>query len=191
MALHRFDSPAFEAFNLSKTTYSEVLLEQERVGGDSVLNRILNYGRLGGFGAGRTLSPDDYRIPGFGEGSDLSGFISYIFSISKEEIQREWSPGSYGSSSTSFNDHFVRHGDEVGARSPETYLEKAISFKNRAARGRGRVVSGATEGVQRYTQGDTYIDVAPDGRIISFGSTHENDYNTSDNYDEYNDDWGW
>lgn len=52
----------------------------------------------------------------------------------------------------------------------EQYLNKAQAFANNLRRARSFPVEGATEGVTRYVKVGRYIDIAPDGSIISFGA---------------------
>ena len=62
------------------------------------------------------------------------------------------------------------NGDGVGAKNTEQYLRKAEEFAKNAKKGstksRGR---GEVEGVIRYKKNGKYIDIAPDGSIVSFG----------------------
>lgn len=68
--------------------------------------------------------------------------------------------------------HFIKHGKEVGAADAKSYLNKSIEFKRTAKKGvQGKPVSGYVDGVKRYTKNGRYIDLAPNGKIISFGSS--------------------
>jgi RHS repeat-associated protein len=117
------------------------------------------------------------QIGGFQGGSNPSLSLTYL-SISREEIEalrgltRSWHRGSYNSPEESLADHYERHKDEVGARDPIDYLNKAEEFK-RTAKKRAKVtrVDGSTPGVKRYSKNGKYIDVEPGGGIISFGGT--------------------
>lgn len=91
---------------------------------------------------------------------------------------QDWHPGSYASSKASLNDHFNKHGREVGAGDVLTYARKAAGALNDFGRDRwskGRPVPGATDNVRRFTKSGRYIDVwqGTDSRrlIVSFGST--------------------
>lgn len=54
--------------------------------------------------------------------------------------------------------------------SKEQYLRKAEEFAKTAKKGSTKSnVSGNVEGVVRYKKNGKYIDLAPDGTIISFG----------------------
>ena len=66
--------------------------------------------------------------------------------------------------------HFAKHGARVGAESAEQYLRKAEYFANNLRRARSFPVEGATEGVRRYVKAGRFIDIAPDGSILSFGA---------------------
>jgi pyocin large subunit-like protein len=90
-------------------------------------------------------------------------------------ITTTWHPGSFSSSEASLQDHFDRHGAEVDAEDVEQYLRKALGFKQNLRRATRSTPQGATEGVVRYAKTGRYIDLAPDGRIISFGSNQAND----------------
>jgi transposase len=87
-----------------------------------------------------------------------------------DAIDELWHPGSYSSSYASLTDHWDRHGLEVGAEDLDQYLKKALGFKQNLRRAQRSRPEGPTEGVIRYTKNSRYIDIAPDGRIISFGS---------------------
>ncbi len=62
-----------------------------------------------------------------------------------------WHEGSYGSPLESLQDHFAKHGAEVGATDAAQFLRKAEAFALNIKNGR-------------------YIDLAPDERIVSFGA---------------------
>ena len=82
-----------------------------------------------------------------------------------------WHEGSFASAGESLAYHFAEHGEEVGAASAEQYLNKALEFSKSLRRAASAPVDGLTEGVTRYSKSGRYIDLAPDGRIISFGTT--------------------
>ncbi|WP_187359852.1 RHS repeat protein [Chitinolyticbacter meiyuanensis] len=83
--------------------------------------------------------------------------------------ETKWHEGSYGSSRQSLVDHFGRHGREVNAATPEQYLRKAEEFARNLRGAQTRNVNGATEGVVRYMKNGKYVDIARDGRIVSYG----------------------
>ena len=85
------------------------------------------------------------------------------------DANSNWHEGSFESSEDSLNYHFDTHGEEVGAQSEEEYLRKAEAFKSNLKGAQKSSVEGATEGVTRYTKNGKYIDLASDGRIVSFG----------------------
>ena len=74
-------------------------------------------------------------------------------------------------SEASLQQHLKRNGKEVGASDVEQYLRKAKGFKQNLRGATKSPVSGGTEGVIRYKKLDKYIDLAPDGTIISFGKS--------------------
>jgi hypothetical protein len=88
-----------------------------------------------------------------------------------EDFTGSWAKGSYDSPQQSLQEHFLKHGDEVGAEDVTQYLRKAEEFKIAAKKGSRKTnVSGATPGVKRYSKNGRYIDLDSDNNIISFGS---------------------
>lgn len=54
--------------------------------------------------------------------------------------------------------------------SPEQYLNQAKKFSKQLRGSRVvRDIQGYTENVTKYYKNGKYIDIAPDGRIVSFG----------------------
>nr|WP_239470485.1 hypothetical protein [Archangium violaceum] len=82
----------------------------------------------------------------------------------------QWHEGSYESPLDSLQEHFAKHGAEVGAKDVAQYLRKARAFAQNLRGAQKFPVEGATEGVARYVKKGQYIDRAPDGRIVSFGA---------------------
>lgn len=80
-----------------------------------------------------------------------------------------WHKGSFSTAAESLYYHFKKHGKEVGAVSAEQYLRKAEAFKNNLRGASKYKVDGYVNGVFRYVKDGKYIDLAPDGTIISFG----------------------
>ena len=80
-----------------------------------------------------------------------------------------WGKGSYDDSMASLQARFNKHGAEVGAVNVEQYLRKAEAFKQNLRGATKSPVAGQTNGVVRYKKNGKYIDIAPDGSIISFG----------------------
>ncbi|WP_444894488.1 hypothetical protein ACJJIE_09940 [Microbulbifer sp. TRSA001] len=68
-----------------------------------------------------------------------------------------------------FQNCYKDHGAEVGANSPEQYLRKAEGFKQNLRGASKSNVNGFTSGVVRFSKNGKYINLAPDGRIVSFG----------------------
>lgn len=82
----------------------------------------------------------------------------------------KWNKGASNTAEESLRKHYNKHGEEVGATSPEQYLRKAEDFsKNLKGARKAYNIPGYTEGVTRYYKNGKYIDLAPDGTIISFG----------------------
>jgi hypothetical protein len=87
-----------------------------------------------------------------------------------------WSAGSHDSANDSLLAHFKRHGVEVGAHTPEQYLNKAKNFaKNLKGTRNAGPVPGYTNDVTRYIKNGKYIDLDPDKNIVSFGSINHVD----------------
>lgn len=81
-----------------------------------------------------------------------------------------WNKGSFDSAKNSLDYHYGKHGKEVGATSSAQYLRKAEEFAKTAKKGSTKSnVKGAVEGTIRYRKNGKYIDIAPDGSIVSFG----------------------
>lgn len=80
-----------------------------------------------------------------------------------------WNKGSFNSIQDSLARHFVKHGAEVGATSVEQYMRKAEGFMQNLRGAKKFPVDGVVEGVIRYVKNGKYIDLAPDGTIVSFG----------------------
>ena len=87
-----------------------------------------------------------------------------------EELKEKWGKGSFKNVEDSVEYHFNEHGEKVGASDLRQYLRKAKEFARNLKRARkvGRV-KGRTPGVVRYEKNGRYIDLAPNGDIISFG----------------------
>jgi RHS repeat-associated protein len=81
----------------------------------------------------------------------------------------KWAKGTFGTAADSLAHHFQKHGAKVGAETMEQYLRKAEGFAQNLKRARSYPVPGGTPGVTRYVKNGKYIDIAPDGSIISFG----------------------
>ena len=95
--------------------------------------------------------------------------LSYNSSKNAEAINN-WNKGSFGSKEDSLKYHYEKHGSEVGATSPEQYARKAQEFAKTAKKGSTKsYVNGSVEGTMRYKKNGKYIDIAPDGTIVSFG----------------------
>ncbi len=124
-------------------------------GGRNEIDPIAEYGN------GNGAAPDPCAIlPALckdGSGDPLQG------------CEEKWHEGSYGSSRQSLVDHFKRHGKEVNASTPEQYLRKAEEFSRNLRGAQTRNVNGPTEGVVRHMKNGRYVDIARDGRIISYG----------------------
>ena len=87
-----------------------------------------------------------------------------------EELKKKWGKGSFDNVENSIENHFNKHGEEVGASDLRQYLRKAKEFARNLKRARkvGRV-KVRTPGVIRYEKNGRYIDLAPNGDTISFG----------------------
>lgn len=84
----------------------------------------------------------------------------------------KWNKGSFDNAGGSAEYHFNRHGKEVGAEELAQYLRKAEEFARTAKKGSTKsYVDGAVEGTIRYKKNGKYVDIAPDGTIVSFGKS--------------------
>ncbi|WP_207657832.1 hypothetical protein, partial [Lachnotalea glycerini] len=82
----------------------------------------------------------------------------------------KWNKGSFESPEKSLRKHFNKHGAEVGAKDPQQYLRKAEEFaRNLKGARKAYDIPGETPNITRYYKNGKYIDLAPDGTIISFG----------------------
>lgn len=103
---------------------------------------------------GRPPKPwDDYTQEILNDSIDVSG----------------WNKGSLSSPEESVAFHFYEHGEEVGATDISQYLRKADGFKANLRGAHKSYVEGYVDGVIRYSKNGKYIDLAPDGSIVSFG----------------------
>jgi hypothetical protein len=82
----------------------------------------------------------------------------------------KWGAGSFDDAASSLASHFEKHGAEVGATDAAQYLRKAEEFARTRRGAKSFPVEGATEGVTRHVKGGRYVDLAPDGSIVSFGA---------------------
>ena len=99
--------------------------------------------------------------------SDISVLTHNMCAMPNIEI---WNKGSFESIMDSLEYHYKKHGKEVGANSMEEYLRKAKEFaKTAKKRNKGRLVKGKTVGTKRYSKNGKYIDLTPNGDIVSFG----------------------
>jgi filamentous hemagglutinin len=86
-------------------------------------------------------------------------------------VAASWGEGSFNSPEESLEWHFEKHGEEVGASTPEEYLQKAEAFKNNLRGARKSSIEGATEDVVRFTKNGKYVDIQTStGKIVSFGA---------------------
>jgi hypothetical protein len=104
------------------------------------------------------------------------GGIQFTGSVPPTRIQPlpgqagKWAKGTYATPEEALMDHYVAHGQQVGAADVQQYLRKAENFANNLKGASKSSVPGGTPGVTRYRKGGKYIDIADaDGTIISFG----------------------
>lgn len=101
--------------------------------------------------------------------------LSVVSSVAESSVGqvtqsgRQWNKGSYENSEESLKKHFEKHGDEVGAKDIQQFYNKADNFAKNLKGATKRNIEGFTEGVKRFYKNNKYIDLAPDGSIISFG----------------------
>ena len=85
-----------------------------------------------------------------------------------------WGAGGKGSPEVSLEEHFYKHGDEVGAYTPAAYYQKAQYFAIQVLKKgiKGKPIDGYTPNTYRYYYNRKYIDLAwrnGEYSIISFG----------------------
>ncbi|MFL0253033.1 hypothetical protein ACJDT4_21730 [Clostridium neuense] len=102
-----------------------------------------------------------------GLGDDLDSTFQYA--DKGEGTSGKWNQGSFDSGKNSLEYHFNKHGKEVGAKDADQYLRKAEEFARNLRGAKRYRVQGEVDGVTRYVKNGKYIDLAPDGTIISFG----------------------
>lgn len=107
---------------------------------------------------------------GSGEDSFELGFL--IANGLFNEPTYAWHRGSFDFPGESIVFHYNKHGKDVGAKSAASYLNKSIQWRKTAKKGaKVKSIPGEVPGVKRYSKNGRYIDLAPDNRIISFGTT--------------------
>jgi pyocin large subunit-like protein len=90
----------------------------------------------------------------------------------------DWAGGGPGETpNQNFNKHFEKHGDNVGAKTSGQYSVMANRFRdfvlnpNNSRFIRKGPVDGHNPGVIRHRTANKYIDLTPDGKIVSFGTS--------------------
>ncbi|MFL0582604.1 hypothetical protein ACH0B6_08530 [Solibacillus silvestris] len=116
---------------------------------------------------------DEYPVELMRKDGDDAFELGYIIAHGLfNSSTHSWHPGSFGFAAESIVYHYDVHGAEVGAKSAADYLNKAIEYRKTAKKGvKPSNVRGEVDGVKRYRKNGKYIDLAPDGRIVSFGRT--------------------
>lgn len=93
------------------------------------------------------------------------------FDLSDVSLSK-WNKGSFDDVEGSAIYHFKEHGTEVGAEDLAQYIRKAEDFARTAKKGSTKSpVYGKVEGTTRYKKNGKYVDIAPDGTIVSFGKS--------------------
>lgn len=86
-----------------------------------------------------------------------------------EELTALWHEGGEVDAVANLAKHADRHMNDVGADTLLQYARKAAGHLHQATkRALKQSVSGKTPGVMRYRKAGRGMDLAPDGRIISF-----------------------
>ena len=87
-----------------------------------------------------------------------------------EELTALWHDGGEVDSAANLAKHSFGHKGQMNANNLLQYARKAAGHLPQAKKGATKsIVEGVTEGVVRYRKNGVYMDLAPDGRIISFG----------------------
>ena len=122
-----------------------------------------------GTGLGATANSIEKAI---GTSGKSNPWDAYTSQIRRESIDvSSWNKGSFNTPEESVAMHYYKHADEVGASSIEQYIRKAEGFMQNLKGATKSYVDGTVDGVVRYKKNGKYIDLAPDGSIISFGTT--------------------
>lgn len=104
---------------------------------------------------------------------DKNKSIEQIKEVLKQQLKdidtNAWNKVSRNSVEDSLVEHFIKHGKEVNASDIAQYLRKAEGFMRNLRGAQKFNIDGYVEGVIRYVKNGRYIDIAPDGTIISFG----------------------
>jgi len=86
-----------------------------------------------------------------------------------EALTALWHEGGEADAAINLAKHYGKHADDVNADSLLQYARKAAAHFQNAKKGATKqAIEGATEGVIRYRKAGRAMDLAPDGRIISF-----------------------
>ena len=107
-----------------------------------------------------------------GSFSNSNGSIEDTKNLEKEleELKDSWGKGSFSDKKATIEYHYKKHKEEVGADSLLQYLRKAKAFSRNLRGAKKSNVMGATKGVIKYEKNSKYIEIAPNGDIISFGT---------------------
>ena len=95
----------------------------------------------------------------------LKGFNIILYHEDTKNLEKELEELKDGWGKGSFSDK-----EEVGADSLLQYLRKAKAFSKNLRGAKKSNVMGATKGVIKYEKNGKYIEIAPNGDIISFGT---------------------
>lgn len=100
------------------------------------------------------------------------GSVDYKYNTLTRQVacSLKWHPGGFLSSEDSLEAHYIKHRYQVGATNIVNYFNKAVGFSTNLKGATVSNVPGITPGVKRYRKLGKYIDIAPDKRIISFGT---------------------
>ena len=125
-----------------------------------------------GWSVGTTIGSTSEGIVGTsGNSYDANPWDVYTNQIKNDSIDVSgWNKGSFNSVEESVARHYYKHAKEVGASSIEQYIRKAEGFMQNLKGATKSYINGTVEGVIRYKKNGKYIDLAPDGTIISFGT---------------------
>lgn len=107
-----------------------------------------------------------------GSSSNSNGSIEDTKNLEKEleELKDGWGKGSFSDKEATIKYHYNKHKEEVGADSLLQYLRKAKAFSKNLRGAKKSNVMGATKEVIKYEKNGKYIEIAPNGDIISFGT---------------------
>lgn len=146
-------------------TVTEIGVQTIARSGNSLRDDIQNFKESGNEAAKTTGGSNDVNK------KRIKPWDKYTEELTKNKTDvSTWNKGSFDTVEESVARHYYEHGKEVNADSIEQYINKADNFRTNLKRTSKSYVPGEVEGVIRYKKNGRYIDLTPEGKIISFGT---------------------